>query len=517
MVTIWWTLNISVDKQGAEPVYVQIRRQVEELIRSGLLEAGSKLPSVRQLAASIGVSKNTVALAFEELAARNLIDTRHGSGAYVSEHPDIATGVDLGRRGEMAGKLGDFPAMRWTPYEFCSEFFGLPVSQHDRPLIRLTSTYPDPALFPLERIKQVASNMLWQPQQFFFDIGDAQGYEPLVEHLEKQMALYGVPMAAGQNDIILTGGFQRALALVLDFVMLPGQKAAIETPCFPGVLNLLIAKRLGFVPVPLDQHGMDTDYLAGVLARGEVQAIIVTPAFQNPSGATMPKERREHLLRLAMQYRVPVIEDDWGRLLRYEGEDQPPLKAMDEGGYVIHIGTFSKCFLPGLRIGWITCPAAISKLLYRAKVGADNGDSFFAQALLFELIQKGHFDRHVRKLVKECGRRRAALCSALAARLPKGCSFKVPQGGMSVWVKLPAWMPSQALLVHARMAGVEFMPASLFQPDKQDAPYLRLSFSRTSPERITEGVKVLCAVIGECIANPAKLNSIPHGYEELFQ
>src|SRR5690606_26066099 len=127
------------------------------------------------------------------------------------------------------------------------------------------------------------------------------------------------------------------------------------------------------------ENGMDTDYLATVLNRGEVKAVITIPTFHNPTGVTMSHARREHLIKLAARHRVPIIEDDWGRQLRYGGESPPLLKAMDPGGYVIHIGTYSKSLLPGLRIGWITCPAGLSVPLVCAKLGSDNADSYFLQ------------------------------------------------------------------------------------------------------------------------------------------
>jgi DNA-binding transcriptional MocR family regulator len=509
-------MNLQIDKSNGEPVYEQIRRQIEQLVRDGLLPAGTRIPSVRQLALALGVSKNTVSMAYEELAAQNIIETRHGSGAYISAKPDVAMGVNLGRH-EMASELDEFPPMRWEPYFFRSEFFGMPVSKRAGEMIRFTQTYPDPSLFPFDRIKQVATNMLWYPREFFFDMGHPQGHQPLVEHLEKEMALAGVPMAEGQNDIILTGGFQRALSLVLDFIVQPGQKVAVEAPTYTNLLNHLIAKRIDYVPIPLDGQGMDTNFLAGVLARGEVKAIITIPTFHNPTGISMSQERREHLLRLAMQHRVPVIEDDWGRLLRYEGEAVSPLKALDRGGYVIHIGTFSKSFLPGLRIGWITCPAAVSVALLRAKIGADSGDSTFLQALLFDFIQKGHFDRHVRKSVKEYKGRRDAMCATLGTCLPHECRFRIPQGGLSVWVELPEGMSSIGLLRLGREAGVDFLPAAFMMPDRRDAPALRLSFSRNSVQDIVSGVKILCSVIADCIEKPELLAARDTGYEDLYQ
>lgn len=511
-------MNLRINKSSGQPAYEQIRQQIAELVQAGLLKAGTKLPSVRELAKHLGVSVKTVRRAYDELGAENILETQHGSGTFVTAQPKVASGENLRTREEMGGPLSELPPMRWEPFFFQSEFFGMPRSKrHGTDLIRFTRSSPDPALFPFERIKQVATNILWNPQEFFFDRGHAQGHQPLVEYLEREMALAGVPMAEGENDIIVTGGFQRALVLVLDMILKPGQKVAVEAPTFVGILNLLLAKRIEFVPIPVDAHGMDTEFLAGVLAQGEVRAVIATPTYHNPTGATMAHGRREHLLRLGSRHRVPIIEDDWGRLIRYEGEAAPPLKAMDPGGYVIHIGTFSKCFMPGLRIGWLTAPSQLAVPLLRAKIGSDIGDSFFLQALLHEFILKGHFTKHIRRSVKEYKVRRNTMCRALKEYLPRGCSFRTPQGGFTVWVELPPGIQSLPLLSIARDAGVEFLPAAFCMPDRKDTNALRLSFSRSTPEEIAKGIRILADVITNCIHNPDILERGAKSYKDLYR
>jgi len=511
-------MNIVIQPDANEPAYKQIHRQIRELIRDGLLEAGAKLPSVRDLAKSIGVSVTTIHTAFEALAAENLIETRQGCGTFVTKHPGIVTGANLRTREEMGGQLSQLPPMRWEPYGFQSDFFLVPESKsHTGRLIRFAQASPDPALFPLDRIKQIATTMLWDPKDFFFDRGHPQGYLPLVDHMEKEMALSGVPMAEGENDIILTGGFQRALSVILRRLLRPGQRVAVESPTYGPILNLLIAEDIGFVPIPLDKDGMDTEYLGSVLKKQDVQAIITIPTFHNPTGITMSLERREHLLRLAARHRVPVIEDDWGRALRYDGEDIPPLKAMDQGGYVVHIGTFSKCFLPGLRIGWITSPAGLSIPLLRSKFAADRSDSYFLQALLYEFILKGHYAKHLRKSLKEYKRRCSAMCKALYEYLPDGCRFIEPKGGFSIWVELPEQLKSLPLYTLAKDAGVQFLPAAFCMSNHQDASAFRLSFSRSTAEEIKTGVKLLCDVISRCLEQPELLEQGAKTYKDLYR
>ncbi|MEZ5336951.1 MAG: PLP-dependent aminotransferase family protein [bacterium] len=509
-------MDLRIDKDSEQPIYEQIRKQIVQLVRDGLLPPGSKIPSVRQLALKLGVGKNTVSQAYDELSAESIIETRHGSGTYITDSPGIAIEHNLRSQKENGnGEAGQ--KMRWDPYNFRSEFFGLPRSPRDEELIDFTRATPDPELFPFERIKQVSANMLWYPKEFFFDVGHPQGYQPLVEHLEKQMALSGVAMAEGENDIIITAGFRRALDLILGFILQPGQKVAIEAPSYSGLLNVLIAKRVGIEPVPMDSEGMDTAYLEGLVRRGEISAVITIPTYHNPTGITMSQARREHLLEIAARYNLPIIEDDWGRELRYEGVAPPPLKAMDTGGHVIHIGTYSKVFLPGMRIGWMTIPSEIAVPQLRAKLGLDSGDSFFLQSLLHEFIIKGHFAKHVRKTLKEYKKRRNLMVDALNAHLPEGCSFVEPQGGFCIWLNLPENIMSLPLLGLARKADVDFTPANLMMPDRKDRNGLRLSFSRVRIEDIEEGIKALCSVIGDCIDNPALLQGSAHEYEDLFQ
>lgn len=388
--------------------------------------------------------------------------------------------------------------------------------QHAGKMIRFTQASPDPSLFPFDRIKQVATNMLWYPKEHFFDVGNPQGFQPLIEYLEKEMALAGVPMAEGENDIVITGGFRRALSLILDMIVRPGQRVAIESPSKAELLNLLIAKRIDYIGVPMDAQGMDTDHLAGVLAQGEVRAVITSPTYHNPTGTTMSQSRREHLIRLAAKHRMPIIEDDWGRLLSYEGSVPPPLKSLDPGDYVVHIGTFSKSFLPGIRIGWVTAPSVLALPLTYEKLGTDR-EGYFLQALLHEFIVKGHFAKHIRKTVKEYKRRRNAMAKALREQLPKGCSFTVPNGGFTFWVNLPKAIKSLPLLTLARAAGVEYLPATYCMPGRKDSSALRLSFSRVDVDEIGTGVAKLCNVIKECIDSPDLLKKGAKEYEDLFK
>ncbi|MEZ5337126.1 MAG: PLP-dependent aminotransferase family protein [bacterium] len=511
-------LKILLDKDSQTPLYIQIHEQIVSLVRDGLLAPGERISSVRNLAKDLDVSVTTVFNAYDMLAAENIIERRSGSGTYITEHPEIALGSNLRTREETIAAQQEREPMEWSPLVIPTEYFGLPMSRrfHGK-TISFVSNFPDPALFPFDRIKQVATSMLWNPQEFFFDTGHAQGYQPLVEFLEKEMALNGVAMAEGENDIILTGGFRRALGLVLSMILDPGREVAIEAPTYNGIFNCLSVQRIPFVQIELDEQGMRSDLLERKLQSGRIGAIVVTPTYHNPTGITMSMERRTRLLDLAEQYKVPIIEDDYGRQLRYEGQAPLPLKAMDSGNYVIHIGTFAKSFLPGIRVGWICAPSSLAFNIVAAKLGRDSGDSYFLQVLLHEFIQRGFYAKHVRHAAREYRRRRNVMDRVLRENLPAGCSYDLPNGGFAFWLRLPAGISGIALLSMARKAGVDFAPGAFCMPDHSDINALRLSFSRTATSDIEKGVRILCEQIARAIADPGLLRDEASSFKDLYE
>jgi DNA-binding transcriptional MocR family regulator len=511
-------LKILLDKDSQAPLYQQIYEQIVSLVRDGLLAPGERISSVRNLAKSLDVSVTTVFNAYDLLAAENMIERRSGSGTYITMHPEIVLGSNLRTREETGIASQHREPMQWEPLVIPTEYFGVPRSRkYGSNLISFAHLFPEPTLFPFDRIKQVATSMLWYPQEFFFDIGHAQGYQPLVEHLEKEMALNGVAMAEGENDIILTGGFRRALGLVLSMILKPGQKVAIEAPTYNGIINCLAVQSIDYVQIPLDSEGIETAKLEVELRKGNIGAVITIPTYHNPTGITMSDKRRAALLDLAEKYQVPIIEDDYGRQLRYEGQAPLPLKAMDAGNYVIHIGTYSKSFLPGIRVGWLCAPSRLAYHLVAAKLGRDSGDSYFLQILLHEFIQKGYFAKHVRHAAREYKKRRNVMAKALQENLPDGCTFKVPNGGFAFWLELPRGIRAIPLLSLARQSGIDFAPGAFFMPDHSDVNALRLSFSRTASEEIEKGVSILGALIGRVLDNPELLDGGAKTFKDLYE
>ncbi len=514
-------MHIQIDKNAPVPLYRQIVAEVRRLIDAGLLAAGTRLPSSRELAEKLGISRKTVLVAYQELIADRYLESRPQSGTYVVDRSALAdiTGEPVASSGGIVDPDEVSRTMDWTPYEIPGAFFSLPPSrqatQQPTPPISFIKALPDSRLFPFEQIKQITQQLLWDPKAFFFDYGHPQGYQPLVEHLEKKEALSGVAMAPGQNDVVVVSGFQQGLNLLMSLLLRPGKAVLVEQPTYAAILNLLIARRIPYHGVPVDENGMRVEKIPAILKKKKIGAIVTIPTFHNPTGTVMSEDRRRKLLDIAAEHQLPVIEDDYAQDLRYDGSELPSLKSLDSAGVVIRLGSFSKIFLPGLRLAWVTLPSDLAVALVRMKRGCDRGDSFFLQVIMHEFILKGYLDKHLRRTKRIYKARRDALLETMDETWPKELTWTRPEGGFNLWVNLPKKLKSLALYHYCRERGAEFAVANFFWPGKQDASGFRLSWSLLEEGEIIDGATRLGAALKEVLADPKVLDEPAKIYGEL--
>ena len=322
-------------------------------------------------------------------------------------------------------------------------------------------------------------------------------------------------MAPGQNDVVVVSGFQQGLNLLFNLLLRPGDAVAVEMPTYAAILNLLIARRIPYFGIPVDANGMQVEKLQSLLKRERIGALVTIPTFQNPTGTVMPIGRRNKLLEIAAQHQLPIIEDDYAQDLRYDGAEVPSLKSLDKNGNVIRLGSFSKIFLPGLRLAWATLPSELAVGLVRMKRGCDRGDSFFLQVIMHEFILKGYLDKHVRRTKRVYKARRDALLETMEESFPKDITWTKPHGGFSLWVNLPPKLKSLALYHFCRERGVEFAVANFFWPGKQDASGFRLSWSLLEEGEIIDGAHRLGEALRYILGHPGKLDELADMYGEL--
>jgi len=242
------------------------------------------------------------------------------------------------------------------------------------------------------------------------------------------------------------------------------------------------------VTVPLDDDGMQVDLVEEVLKREPVRFIYVLPNFHNPAGTTLPLERRLRLVELAAKYGVFIVEDDPYGELRFEGEDITPIVVLHKEN-TIYLSTFSKTLSPGVRLGWLVAPEAVTAKLVQAKQGADLHTSTYVQMIVNDICQRGLLVSHVKRLRKVYRQRRDVMLAALEEHFPEGTSWTRPQGGLFLWARLPEGFDAgEFLKIAVKEEKVAFVPGFAFYPDGNGRNTLRLNFSNAQPDKIREGI-----------------------------
>ena len=368
----------------------------------------------------------------------------------------------------------------------------------DPTVISLAAGSPDPVSFPKEEMAKIGADIFLNEADVALQYGTTEGYPKLRELTAKRMKeKYNV--GTDNDDILITTGGQQSISLFTQVMLNPGDVVVSEDPSFIGALNGFRSMNAKLMSVPMDDEGMRMDKLEELLqTTPNVKFIYVIPTFQNPTGRTMSLERRKQLLEMARKYDVLIVEDNPYFELRYEGEFVPTIKSMDTEGRVIYLGTISKIFAPGLRIGWICAPVDVLARISLVKQGADLCGSTFDQVVVEHYFTDTPWQRTLQKFIKTYGERRDAMLAALEEYFPPEASWTHPEGGFFLWVTLPKYVDTGSMLADALEAGVTFCPGDSFYVDGVTGRNcMRLNFSYETPENITEAIRRLAKVIEE--------------------
>jgi len=347
---------------------------------------------------------------------------------------------------------------------------------------------------PTKDVLAAAQEAICQGADTALQYGSSEGHPELRLLVVELMAEMGVRIST--DDVILTAGAQQALDLLGKIFIDPGDVIIAEGPTYLGALQAFSAYEPDIRCVSMDDKGMRMDLLEEELEKlgpGKVKFIYSVPTFQNPTGVTMVPERRRRLLQLANEYQVPIIEDDPYSRLRFEGGHLKPLRSLDDD--VIYVGTFSKIFAPGLRLGWLVAPHPILSKVLLAKQSADLCGSAFAQLIAVEYFRGKRWRKTLRDLTSIYKERRDAMLEALEEHFPPEAQWTHPEGGLFVWVTLPRFVDSKSMLAEALDYGVAFVPGDAFFPDGRGRNSMRLNFSFPEPDEIREGIRRLAAAL----------------------
>jgi len=466
------------------PVYRQIAERLRAEIESGSRGPGARLPTIRALAASLGVNRDTVALAYEALGAAGLVESTVGRGTFV--RGGRAGGPDpepfAPRFSSLVERVTDFDRRR-------------PRYPGSEDAVPLHSLVPDPALYPVDAFRRSLSRVLADRGEELLRYGTAQGHAGLRAVLAARLHASGVETTP--DAIALTQGASEGISLALRLFADPGDFVAVEEPTYHNVLAALAALGLRAAPVPMRDGAADLVALERTLARPEVKLFYTMPTFHNPMGTSSTLAHREEVLALAARAHTPVVEDAYEMDLRYAGRPVPSLAALDRRGLVVQLFSFSKSLFPGARVGCIVAPAAALEPLLALKHATDLGGALVLQAALADFVESGAYERHLAKLRKTLLGRRDAMLDALERELPAGATYTAPEGGHQVWVELPDGLDTRDLLADAARAGVLFAPGYQFHHDGRPSSGLRLSLALADEAAIRRGVAALGRVARE--------------------
>ncbi|BEP30414.1 aminotransferase-like domain-containing protein [Helicovermis profundi] len=363
-------------------------------------------------------------------------------------------------------------------------------------IISFAGGLPAPELFPVEEMKKVSVKVLEEMGQEALQYSPTEGYNPLRKQIASRMKKVNVETS--MDNILVTSGSQQGLDFSGKIFLNPGDVVICESPSYLGAINAFKAYECEFLEISTDNDGMIIEELEEKLSKiDNAKMIYVIPDFQNPTGRTWSLQRRKGLLEVAKKYDLPIVEDNPYGELRFEGEMLPSIKSMDEDGRVIFLGTFSKTFCPGLRIGWVCAEHDILEKYILVKQGADLQSNSMSQRELSVFLDVYDLDEHIEKIKDIYRVRRNLMMQYIKSEFPKEAVATYPNGGLFTWVELPEYINARELMERALKENVAFVPGGSFFPNGGNENTMRINYSNMPDDKIIEGIKRLGKVIKE--------------------
>ena len=466
--------------------YEALADEIAQSIREGLLRAGDRLPSVRQASAHRRVSPSTVFQAYYLLEARGLVRSRERSGYYVS------AGVQpLPPEPDTASQ----PSGESSHLDVSDRIFEVLQSTMSRDVVPLGSAFPSPLLFPLPRLARAMASSV-QKLDPWASVDDlTPGNARLRRQIALRYLLDGVHVPA--EEIVVTNGAMEALNLCLLATTRPGDAVLVESPCFYAALQALERNNLKAIEVPTHpREGIDLAALASAIERHAPKACWLMTNFQNPLGSSMSDDRKRELVELLHRHEIPLIEDDVYGELYFGGTRPSSAKRFDTKGLVMHCSSFSKCLAPGYRVGWAV-PGRYARAVARHKLTTTLTTSAPVQEALATYLERGGYERHLRRLRQALATQQASFLEAMAEYFPAGCRVTRPGGGYFLWVELPARVDALELHRKALAHGISVAPGPIFSAHHGFRNCLRLNYGHAQDMRMRQALETLGQLIAQ--------------------
>ena len=470
-----FALAISLPPSGSRDLLRDLHRQLREAILDGRLQPGLRLPATRALATALGISRNTAVAAYDLLLSEGYLVARPGAGTYVAnalprssrlKNPGRAPEADRRLNAHWRGPAGSLDARPGIPYRFD---FRLGV--------------PDHTMFPFEIWRRLSARSLRAMSKAPTAYAEPEGRSDLREAIAHHVS-FTRAVACGADDIVVTCGAQQAFDLLSRILVTPGRTTvAIEEPGYPPLRAAFAAAGADIVAVPVDREGLMVDRLPA-----STRVVCVTPSHQFPLGTAMSPRRRAALIDFVRAHGAVVIEDDYDSEFRFAGRPLDALQTLDRAESVFYVGTFSKSMFPALRLGFVVAPPWARSALVRAKQLTDWHAPMVAQDTLAAFMAEGHLARHIRKMRRIYGERRATLLEALVRRCGDRIEPLQSDAGLHVSVRLNAPFRAGVLSARAADIGIGLEPLDRYAVTKPAPNGLAFGYGMIRSDRIDEAI-----------------------------
>jgi len=422
---------IKIDRSSDIPLYLQITNAFIQNIHLGRLRKGLKLPGSREIADALHINRMTVVAAFQELDAQGWIETLARKGTFVKVDPSTLSPKNI------SDSRGEFKLPQKTGFKYdTKDILGTPLSDFPSSgkIILRDGGYPDVRIAPIEDLVRKIRNLSRMPtNKKYLMYGNAQGTLYLREHLAAFLCdTRGLRITP--DNILITKGAQMAIYIATSILVKHSEEIIVGTPGYIGAHSTFeqLGARINYVSV--DGDGLDIDAVEKICRKKSIRMVYVIPHHHHPTTATLTPEKRIRLLELAAKFKFAIMEDDYDYDFHYAAKPMMPMASLDLNGNVVYLGTLTKSLAPAIRLGFIVAPVEfIRTATYFRKYIDSHGDSIIENAIA-EMFKDGTIVRHIKKSVKLYKERRDHFCSLLTRELGKHVSFKIPEGGMLVWV-----------------------------------------------------------------------------------
>ena len=467
--------KFKLNKKTDTPLYIQLYENFKTLIEEDQLE-NEKLPSIRNLANSLGVNNVTVVSAYKLLEKEGYVYSIKGSGTYIRKLPvDTISYLEEGDMDLMVSGI-------------------LPISNNS---INFASMSPTPDLFPIEEFKRVLIEVLDRDAGLAFLYPEITGYDPLRGSISKFLKEH-YNTVVSKEQILITSGGQQGLDIISKTLINPGDCIFVENPTYSGALGTFKSRGAKIIGIPINENGIDIVALKSYIKKYRPKFLYIMTNYQSPTTYSYDFKSKEELLSLSKEYGFYIIEDDFLTDLTFSENKKMPLKSIDRFDQVIFIKSFSKIFMPGVRIGFITLPNKLFKEIIKAKHTTDISSSGYLQRAFDLYLRQGYWKNHIEKIKAVYSEKYKLMTEGLDRLSEYGVSYIKPDGGLSIWLKLPKNIDAINIYNECVENGLAIVPGKVFFVDDSIySNYIRLSFGQISNEEIIEGLRILENIISK--------------------